>query len=490
MKKMKKLLSMLLAVIMVLAMAAPSFADEVPTTGTITVSNAKKGHTYNAYKIFDLTMVSDGSGYAYTVVDEWMEFFTTGAGASYVSLNGNNVVPFNQDGANGDPVLIQNTVGLAAAIRDALLGKPIAASGTYNGMEDDPAEAALTLKDNSGNENLPLGYYLVDSTVGTLCALNTNAPDVKFEDKSEVPTSNKEILEANEDVAIGENIPYEVTITAQAGAQNYVVVDKMSKGLTFKNDVTVTKNDKLIVMSNDTYSVNFGIDTTTEGTNLTITFAEDFCKALKANDTIVIKYSADVNEDAISVNSVTNEAKLNYGHGSNTNSTPGTTVESKTYQFDLQKTVMDADGQPTSTQLAGAKFELYNAITGGEPLAFVELAQNGDKKVYRLAKDGEANTVTAIEAGYAIIKGLDKKAYYLAEKQAPAGYNAITERVAVTPSRVANATDAPAIPEAQIANSTGATLPSTGGIGTTIFYAAGIILMAGAVFFVIRRKRA
>ena len=86
MRKMKKLLSMLLTVIMVLAMAAPSFAAEVPTTGTITVSNAKPGHTYNAYKIFNLTMISDGEGYAYTLTDEWKEFFTTGEGKNFVKL--------------------------------------------------------------------------------------------------------------------------------------------------------------------------------------------------------------------------------------------------------------------------------------------------------------------------------------------------------------------------------------------------------------------
>ncbi len=493
MRKMKKLLSMLLTVIMVLAMAAPSFAAEVPTTGTITVSNAKPGHTYNAYKIFNLTMVSDGEGYAYTLTDEWKEFFTTGEGKNFVKLNGDNLVPFNQNGENGEPVLIQDTKGLAAAIRDALEGKNIAATGTYSGE----GEGSLTLK-NGNNENLALGYYLVDSTVGTLCALNTNAPNVKFEDKSKAPEITKTVPEGKSNVAIGETIPYTVTITAQEGAQNYVVVDILSKGLTFKNDVVVTKNNEVVVKEEvsgeakpiSTYSCKAPVDDSTKVTTLTITFADAFCNALVNDDKIVITYSADVNEEAITVDKVNNTVKLNYGHGTDINSTPSTSVESKTYQFDLQKTVMGSDGQSTNTQLDGAKFKLYDAKTEGNLIKLVAMENSGDKKVYRVAKTGETG-IEEIEAGYAIIKGLDTDvSYFLEESAAPAGYNAITERFEVKPVRVANAVDAPATPEAQIANSTGALLPSTGGIGTTIFYAAGIVLMAGAVFFVVRRKKA
>ena len=167
---------------------------------------------------------------------------------------------------------------------------------------------------------LPLGYYLVDSSVGALCSLDTTAKEVNIEEKNGVPSVEKMVQEDSKvskadeygdsnTADIGQTVNFQTTITAQAGAQNYVLHDKMDKGLTFNEDINVKKNGSVVDKSNYTLNANI-----TDGCTFEIVFAQEFCDKLNANDTIIVTYSATLNENAvIGETGNTNEAKLEYG---------------------------------------------------------------------------------------------------------------------------------------------------------------------------------
>ena len=133
--------------------------------------------------------------------------------------------------------------------------------------------------------------------------------------------------------------------------------------------------------------------------------------------------------------------------------------------------------------LTGAEFSLWTAATGGDKVPLIKVS-NG---VYRVAKPSEAEadgfTSAVIEAGNPQINGLDDKTYYVQEDKAPAGYNKLAARIAITP-------DSTAVVEHFVENNQGSELPSTGGIGTTIFYVAGIVLVLGAAAIIIARRKA
>lgn len=185
---------------------------------------------------------------------------------------------------------------------------------------------------------------------------------------------------------------------------------------------------------------------------------------------------------------------LEYGDKSHT-TWDGT--ETDTFSFDLVKT------DNSNKLLAGAEFELYAQETGGSAIPLV--LENGQ---YRVATSVEAGVegftsakIVTNDTSMITVVGLDgNTTYWLEETKAPEGYNMLSERVAVpiTDTNISAAmtdnTNSAVWEEGDggihVINKTGTLLPSTGGIGTTIFYAAGIVLMAGAVFFVVRRKRA
>lgn len=187
-------------------------------------------------------------------------------------------------------------------------------------------------------------------------------------------------------------------------------------------------------------------------------------------------YSATVTKEA--TDNASNAAKVKY----NSKELNGGSTDTETYYFDLVK---DNDKDEV---LEGAEFKLYDAETSGNEIPVVKVSDG----VYRVAVTGE--TGVAIEAGTARIQGLDgTKTYYLEEIKAPAGYNILTSRVAVQ----MESADHPATVEnnkyvsggVEVVNRRGAELPSTGGIGTTIFYVIGAILVIGAGILLVTRRR-
>ena len=478
MKHVKKLASVLLALVMALALASTAFAEG--ETGSITINDAVVGQTYTIYQILDLESYNaSANAYAYKATTAWNTFINRDdIKGTYVEVDAQGYVTW-KTGADA--------AAFAKAAQKYAKDNSIANQGSVT--------ATTTTVSFTG---LDLGYYLVDTTLGTLCSLNTTNPDVVMEEKNEVPTNVKTVEEDStgnygekNDADIGQTVNFKSTITAQAGAENYVFHDTMSAGLTYTGVTGITLNGTTVDASNYTV-VTEGL---TDGCTFEVRFTQAFCDTLKANDQIVISYTATLNENAVIAGEGNpNTSKVSYGDKGDASHTPsGTTPPSETvtYTWDVDVFKYTKDGE-TEKALADAKFTLSKNADGSNPIALVSKGNN----VYRVAKTGETDTVTEITTdatGKFTIKGLDADTYYLTETAAPAGYNKLAGPVTIVIGEngvVNGTTEAPqGVDEVKVLNQSGAELPSTGGIGTTIFYVLGGVLVVGAAVLLVTKKR-
>ena len=469
----RKLVSLLLAVVLTLGLTALGYAEG--ETGSITINDAVVGQTYTIYQILDLESYNaSANAYAYKATTAWNTFINSDAiKGTYVNVDDQGYVTWVKDA---------DAAAFAKAAQKYAKDNSITNQGSVT--------ATTTTVSFTG---LDLGYYLVDTTLGTLCSLDTTNPNVVMEEKNEVPTNVKTVEEDStgnygekNDADIGQTVNFRSTITAQAGAENYVFHDTMSAGLTYTGVTGITLNGTTVDASNYTV-VTEGL---TDGCTFEVRFTQAFCDTLKANDQIVISYTATLNENAVVAEEGNpNTSKLSYGDSSNTKYTPDSQTKTYTWDVDVFKYTMNGD---TETALAGATFTLSKNSDGSNPIALVSKGNN----VYRVAKTGETGTVTEITTdatGKFTIKGLDADTYYLTETAAPAGYNKLAGPVTIVIGEngvVNGTTEAPqGVDEVKVLNQSGAELPSTGGIGTTIFYVLGGVLAVGAVALLIAKRR-
>lgn len=458
-KTFKKLFAALLAAALVLAMAVPAFAETNATKGSIKIDHTVSGETYTIYRMFKLDSYNaESNTYSYTVEPAWETFFSTGAGSSYIDLD-----------SNGHPTW--KTGADAAAFAKAAL--TWAADKKISGTKETATGDTVTFSD------LGLGYYLVDSSLGALCGLNTTTPNVTIEEKNGQPTIEKKVKShydgwAEKNTAkIGDTVEYKVEIKVADGAQKYTVTDTMSKGLTFNNS-------SLKVTANDAVTTDYTLTSTTNG--FTLVLPETYVSTLTKGTTIIVTYNATLNKDAvIDGDGNANEVKLSYGNHQNTVPSKVTT---KSYQFDLVK----VDGT-TNKLLDGAEFELADGET---KLSFVKDTA-GNYRVAAAGEDGATTTIT-VKNGKVNIYGLAGKTYTLTETKAPDGYNKLVtpETVNLTEGSKAHATfDADVYKDGGVVvkNNAGTVLPSTGGMGTTLFYVIGGGLMVAAVVLLVTKKR-
>lgn len=464
-KTFKKLFAALLAAALVLAMAVPAFAVTNATKGSITISKTVTDETYTIYRMFKLDSYNaESNTYSYTVESDWEGFFKTGAGGNYITLDGQNHPTWTAADEN-------DSTTVAAFAKAALAWakqKGIQSAGTQEGNG-----SSITFS------NLDLGYYLVDSSLGALCGLNTTNPDATIKEKNEKPEIKKEVQTSAGDwgsennAKIGDTVEYKVEIKVADGAQKYTVTDTMSKSLTFNNS-------SLKVTANDAVTTDYTLTPTTNG--FTLELPESYVSTLTKGTTIIVTYNATLNKDAvIDGDGNTNEVKLGYGNHQNTVPSKVTT---KSYQFDLVK----VDGT-TNKLLDGAEFELAD---GNTKLSFVKDTA-GNYRVAAAGEDGATTTIT-VKNGKVNIYGLAGKTYTLTETKAPDGYNKLvtSETVNLADGSKTHATIVGSVYKdggVVVENHAGTVLPSTGGMGTTLFYVIGGGLMVAAVVLLVTKKR-
>lgn len=493
MKHTRQFFALVLALVLTLGLCATAFADEAKP-GSITISNPAQGKTYEVFKLLDVAadesdLANNGFIYKLTT-DAWADFITNvqdGSDNNYFNLF-----------ENGGTTYVLANENLKPGIADfAAKAKAYAESNKLAPIKTATAGTEGTLK----IDGLDLGYYLVRSDLGILCSLDTTAPNAEVREKNEatVIVKNVEDTSKKQNVAeIGTYVKFIIQITVNDKAPvNYKLVDEMTKGLTFVNDeahaLNVTVNGSALAA--DKYEVA----ETTEPRGFTLTFnnnAEGNASILKTGDVVTVTYYAQINEKAVVADEANvNKAKVEYGTNSHTEYD---TTETYVWKMNIVKYTME---QETEKKLAGATFQLSRDVAGAQVIKLVKV----DDTTYRLALPTETgtavDTITTGETGALVINGLADGTYYLTETKAPRGYNLLREPVKVTvahktengklteTSFVANQTETDTSGLVKVENNAGAELPSTGGIGTTVFYVLGSAMALGAVILLVTKKR-
>ena len=512
MKRMKKIMAVLLAAIMTMAMAATAFAAE--TTHSLTV-NAKggqdlKGQTINLYKLFDVTESNSGetTNYAYTVntAAGYKDAIKSALGTSFTGTTDENYA--------AAVLALKDTEGAVQKFANDFtadaLTKNLSVTATSNKITDSKTSYEFT--------GLDAGYYLVYVTGGkeiqsSLVTVDatTNTVNLKTEAPSITKTADKET------VSIGQVVKYTVTgvIPDTTGYDQYVykIHDELTKGLDFVNDATGAALGETATTVNVT--VAFGEGVTDKGTAPTkATLDTDNSKKMsldlstwvKDNQTnkgkeFTVTYYAKVNANAVVTEK--NKAQLEYGNkpGETTTTTPSE-AKTPTYPLDILKI---KKGSSPEEKLAGAKFSLYKTEDDAKKgiNAIKVTGSNGNYVVDPTSENAVFESVAGIDGkNYNLhVNGLAAGDYWLVETEAPAGYNKLTAPIKVTIEKSTDATDVDkwtlkdatgnAITEkyVKVENSTGSILPSTGGMGTIIFAVIAAILVLGVAVSFIRDKR-
>ena len=545
---MKKLIAIILALVMALAMTSVAFADGdtkatvsgkyeetddqgntfINREGTITINKYNSSNTYSIYRMLNLESftTADGGKYSYVVNDDWKNFFKNGGeGAPYVTFNGDYV---SWNTAKDSEVALFAEKALAYAKVNNI--KPLQDSKKTYG-ESLPEAERVTVKEETVDGiatcvfgNLPLGYYLVDSTMGALCGLTTTNFHASINAKNGEPTMVKHVKLPNGNwgsentASIGDVVEFHVDITVAAGAESYVIHDDLADSFTYvEGSVKVKYDDKDVEESTkvgETTVTNYTVTTYKSGKpthqvgdktltcDFEVKFDPSFCDTLENGKTLTVSYKAVLNADAV-IDGAGNVNVATLAFGEDHFTTPSQTV-TKTYAFDLVKT----DSQ--NFLLGGAFFTVHTDSSATEanqiPLILVE-AQDGNPAYYRPAlkirKDEngqdiyeEGTTKDPIEVKDGIIRfqGFASRDYYFVEDEAPDGYNKLTapahfampasNKFAIFNDGVYSTTSG-----FQITNSNGVMLPETGGIGTLLFTALGGTTALGAGVVLVTKKR-
>uniref|UniRef100_I5ATE1 Putative collagen-binding protein n=1 Tax=Eubacterium cellulosolvens (strain ATCC 43171 / JCM 9499 / 6) TaxID=633697 RepID=I5ATE1_EUBC6 len=460
-------------------------AETNSNNGTITVNKATDNETYNVYQILMLESYNKAAGaYAYKITDAWKRFAATAEAQAFFNVDNQGYVTWQGSTKDAD---VQSFVKAALAY------------AKNNGIQ--PTQTATAANGFVSFSGLNYGYYAVDSSIGSLCMLDSTTPDMNINDKNEGTTNDKLVwadgygYQKINDSYIGGTVKYKSTISvATEGPKNLSFHDKMEEGLTLDaGSVTVTKEGSNTKLAADTdYVLTTG---TADGCTFEIEFTQEYTNTLKAGDKLNVDYEATLNEKAKVDGPNENESYIKYGN--KTTTTPSVT---KTYTWSLD--VFKYTNKDGEMALAGAEFTLKKADDNwnvtGEALHFTK---TGDD-TYRNDANGDYASLTTGNSGKLNLDGLDSGKYILEEIKAPDGYNKLENPIKVEiVSAAENAnTELSSIVKVEdkevadrlvkVLNVTGTNLPSTGGMGTTVFYLMGTILVIGGGIVLVARKRA
>lgn len=543
MKTMKKVVAIFMAVAMTLAMSISAFADE-PTTGTITVDNATIGQTYTAYKVFDLTYDSaDHSKVSYTytkqgTTDAFLNALLDTASSPFTLVKNGSTDTYTVSLATGKT----NKDAIDFLKNHANLIK----------IEANKKKEVNAAAETINIDGLPFGYYFITSTLnnGTVATIDSTNPTATVHDKNQIPTwdnnpgdpgadpddpkdptdrdpgNGKVILVDGKQVTtneakFGDKVQFSVAVNATEYAPNnggeiakvkeYIFADALSDGFKAPTDIKVFVKTGASTDATPLGTDDYRIAKSGNVLNVIVPYKD----AWGANCIIDVQYKAEVDTDAViagsgnlnTANFTYNTTNTPYTPGDNNpydptkppydpdepnnpnNNPPGTNPPDKPFDPDNKKT--------TTTYVYALGIEKVDgttkaALKGAEFTINVPVKATGTTGVYEYNPTGTAGnvTLTTTDAGLLVIKGLTTGEYELTETKAPAGYNLLptAQKVKVEATGQTNVLNISAT-KVQIDNNSGAELPETGGMGTTLFYILGGLLVVAAGFtFVVRRK--
>lgn len=500
---MKKIISLALALMIICSTFIISSAEE---TGTITINGVSDQNVYEVYELLELTGYNVSGNYSYKVTEKWRPFFATPEAQVYLTHDSGYFVS-NWLVADDDNTMAEFTKlalkyakehGIAPEKSSKNVGQFVitGTSGVFSGLD--------------------LGWYLVDSTAGSLCGLTTTDPHASVNAKNLVPTIDKQVQEdltgmwGDVNTAdIGQIVNFMTIIHVAAGAENYILHDKMDNGFKFVQNTSEGRGVTEIKHVNSkgvettlTLGTDYTISTSaTDGCDFEVVFDDAFVDELKANDRILVYYNAMLNRFAEvgPTGNNKNITKLQFGESHDgidyfSNEDFTTT---HTFSIDIVKT--DSSNKLIET----AEFRIYDAATGGTEIKVVPLLENDDSTpivdennnpIYRRARADEEGENIVVADGLVTIVGFDNGVYYLEEKVAPEGFHLLTTRKEFT---IADANLEATFNDGvyssgsgvHVVNKTGTMLPETGAAGTILFTSIGVIIALATGVLLVTKKR-
>lgn len=493
MRKVKKLIGVLLAAVMVLAMGVPTFAAE-----NYTISAPDNDHTYEVYQVF----TGDYSEGVLSNV-KWGQ-------------NGTGTTGENVDKTTLDALMAVN----AGTDKEQL--KVIEQYVNLN------SEAFATIEKDADPRKVtvPAGYYLIKDKDGSVSGDDSYTlyivqvvGDVTITPKSDVPEFEKKVQDINDskdndvsgwqdsaDHDIGDMVNFQLKGTVADNYDNYeaykfIFHDRESAGLTFDSSSVKVYVDNALIQS--------GYQVVTEGLEDGCTFEIRFADlkdipSVHAGSVITVEYQSKLNENAV-IGSVGNPNTANLEFSNNPNDEQGgetgTTPDDTVIVFTFKTIINKKDGE--NKPLDGAAFQLEKFVASEEGSD----TYNGVKGNWTVIETIEADdNKTTFE-----FRGLDDGIYRLTETTTPDGFNTMAPIIFEITANHQISADNPqlislngnkltgkiefttSLPDgslsADVINQKGSTLPETGGMGTTIFYVLGAILVIGAGVLLIVRRR-
>ena len=480
----------MLAAFVALVVAAPAFAATITVTPPTGV-DASATNTYTIYKVFDAVVSpTDPTKVSYTLPEG--KTLTPAMEAAGFSVD----TAGNVSGPSGTELSADAIAAITAFVAGDTAVGTITTTGTTA----------------AASANLPAGYYFITTSTGTVVTIDTNnaAENVDVNDKNTVPSVDKKITGANsidEDgkkalAQVGTTVNYSAEITIGQGAKGYIFHDTMETGLTYNNDAKVSYGGAEVTAANHFTLGKVGDDT------FTITFDDTYIKTLTVGQKITVTYSATVNDDAITTDPLNNTCYVSYGDKNSNNKTPES--EADVYEAKITVTKKDGENKP----LAGAGFvisrasgsEVPNPDYDADAAAAAEAAGETydvpatittttteyykitGKVVSWVTDIEQATEYTSNDQGeIQAFTGLANGTYTLIEKTVPAGYNKAADinfTIAEHDYTAENLEQT-----AEVTNRKGQELPSTGGMGTTILYTIGGIMLVGGAIALVSKKR-
>lgn len=502
MKLMKRILAIVCTFVMIISMATGVNAVEpaattTPTKGSITLENAVVGDEYKVYKILTLESYVKDTAYSYKRNgDAWDDFVNSTQGTQFFESNENGYVKFKGTADNDTAARMLAIYAIGYAQKNNV--KP---TKTATATKSSKAETTKVVFDG-----LDLGYYVVESTSGTACAITTTDPDATIKDKHDNPSVNKIIEHGGvvkdnnkmNSVNLGETVYFETTINVKPGAKNYVLHDTMDSNLEnfYVYEVHDNKNRSLYTTGEEkTVSIKpdpvTNSEKPTDGCTFELSFTDLFYKTYREDidkgilNKIYVKYYAKVSNKAPINTAMKNTTYLTYGE----KNLETDKSETETYTYGIP--VFKYTG--TDTPLADAKFILSKVENATEADA-IKFTPNG--AVYRYTvnqTNGSGNTtLVSPTEGRFEINGLEAGVYYLKETEAPKGYNKIQKsiKIEILENGSIKVDNNAITGDVKVQNNTGSILPSTGGMGTTLIYVVGsiLVLASGIVLFSKRKE--